>query len=294
MVAAEHGLFHSYEQQLLFSPVNEIVENMTINDLSLSGEANNEKLWLAASDGLFLVSDKSFDQISFGSEQGTPISVASSTSMAVVSFGSAVYELDIAPWAYSIAPSGLGNVVGVEVVDNIFYLASDRGLIRREANGAYTLFTMSNNGNEPVVAVGGNDSSGLFALTGAGLASVNENTATGIAPLTSMPTQPLVAADGYGNAWVANGTQLTNVMVGHSVSFEAKVATILETNCNTCHITGYDAPVHDFANYDEAVALAETIIQRVSLGQMPPPPMPALSTEDFDTLVSWYATGMNP
>src|SRR5690606_18044304 len=102
-------------------------------------------------------------------------------------------------------------------------------------------------------------------------------------------------ADDTGSLWIGGSEAAVAYSVGTPISFAADVAPILEVYCATCHASGAaQAPVRDFASYEVAVELADTVIARMTSGQMPPAGSPQPSYGDVDIVRRWHRSGNAP
>ncbi len=288
-VAAEQGLFHTFEDRLLTSPLSDALATTRVHALAVDAGAATETLWLATDQGLYMSSGDVLSHIAFVSEPGAATAVGVAGAEVLVAFGPALYELDSVTLTYVAVPQQLGNITSICATGDGFSITSDAGLTVRTSDGAYQRYTLADDSTAAAeAAVAG------VVLTAAGAITIDNGVLTGLAPLESTTDTGAMTIDGYGTVWIGRGTDVVGLLIGTPVSFATEVAPILELRCGICHSDGYSAPKHEFTDYETTRSLADSILARVTTAQMPPTPMPALTTDELDVLVSWYSTGQNP
>lgn len=293
MVAAENGLFHSFNGSLLFSPLSAAVSELDVAHMAFSGEGEGEAFWFSGTDGLFRVFQSSMMAVDIVGEDGAPTGLAANGQTLLVAYGERLYEVDLDTWMQWFVTDGAGAVVQIAERAGVFTVATSTGMLSRSEDGSYVHYELL----EGTTPQGANatlyhSEHGAVGAMTSGIVAPSA-AQTGLAELAHDGPIAGLAEDAYGNLWVAAGTALTGVMVGEHVGFEAEVAGILETHCAGCHEAGISgAPKHDFTNYSVALPLADDIIARISNGTMPPSgPLPA---EEYETLIRWYTTGQAP
>ncbi|HIA02002.1 MAG TPA: hypothetical protein EYN66_08840, partial [Myxococcales bacterium] len=278
LIAAENGIFHIYQSQLLLSPLTEALAGMKVHSLALTGTGNNEIVWAATEEGLFAVNDSLFDQVIIAEESAAPTVIGSVNNVLIAAFDARVYEIYPGSWSYAALPLLPGSVRAISANAGVAALATDAGLVARHSDGSYVRYTLSDTENAlPVSAVAVDSQEQIVGLLETGLARVANNTVEGLASFDENKAYQHVAVDTLGNVWTSSEQRLIGWKTGTPVSFETSVRGLLEANCNSCHLSGVSAPYQDFSDYGVAKALANDIVQRVSTGQMPPPPIPALT-----------------
>ncbi len=297
LVAAEQGLFHTFESALLYSPLSAAVDGLDIVAMSSTGSGESEEIWLATDDGLARVHDGLLEMIDFPGESLSPTAVAATADRVLVAFETNLYELEIEELTYQILAGDFGSITGIQAAGQEFIVACERGLLVRQADGTYHHYTLRDEGAGAAVdAVSYDSNSQGVGLYEDGLLSLASGSPEGLVTLDPPTAGRTLAVDDYGNAWVGTSTELVGWMVGDVVGFESEVSPILDQNCGYCHTAGVSgAPKQDFTNYGVAVAMADSIVNRVSTGLMPPgAPLFTSSPDDYETLIRWYTTGMNP
>jgi hypothetical protein len=293
LIAAENGIFHTYQWAVLASPLTGTLADLDIIALSLTGSGENETVFVAAANGFYRVTNSSMDHITIGDESGGPTALAAAGNTVLVAYGAKVYEFNNGNNTYTEAPSGIGNVLSMATDGSAVAIATDGGLTTRDSKGSYVRYSLADSGSgEAVDAVALDNGGRSVGLIAAGLVSVAGASVSGLAGTAAPTASRQVAVDGWGNVWVSEGTTIVGWMVGTPVSFAESIETIFSTRCNYCHVDGSGGPKHDFSNYDEVIALSDPILERVSIGQMPADA--PLEDDQFKLIIQWYAGGQNP
>lgn len=319
LVAADNGLFYTYGQVLIYSPLSAAFEGQTIRDISVSiiesseqapsGSAQTEEVvWVATDQGLFRADESGIEQILLPINTKAAQALLSLPSLGsgpdgllLVSFETGVYELDGASWH----PVALGDSIShFAARDESVYGLSSAGLVERTSAGEWRLHTLqsgetvSGEGAEASTLLSfGFDPEGLPLLgTSQGVLRLegldDDQPAALLFSSTSGTGIQALNADVFGNIWFSTGTSLEGLMLGSPLSFAERVAPIFSQRCNSCHLEGAAAPAHDFTRWEEVEPMLETILQRIYTGQMPSTgPLPV---EESDVIVQWDESGRNP
>lgn len=296
LVIAANGVFHTYEHVLLVSPLSDVLAGLDIRAVSVPspGETGDDETWVATADGLLRVTGDALESFTLAGTSNSPTAVAALTDVVLVVDDGDLYQLDRAdftvlgsPLSAADAPERLAAVAGQG------FVTTSSGIVQRQ--DAATWYTHAV-GTVASLAPSADDT--LLAATAAGLLSVavtasEPATVTPVTDWSSPDASAGLSADIDGNVWVGGTSELTQVLVGSPLSFAADVEPLLAAQCAYCHDAGLVAPARDFTDYDVVVAMADTILERVSLGLMPPAPT-TMSTADIDVLIRWYEGGMNP
>ena len=293
LIAAEKGLFHTFESALLYSPVSVALEGAQVHAMSVVGEGEKEEVWFATSKGLLHASGEVVDAIEIAGERAAATAVAGSASIVLVAYGARLYEIDLDASTSRLVTDAVGNIGHIDQADGVFTMNAGGAVLVRSGAGEYTEYRIDEGAGEVTVSEARYHASlGAVGLTHHGVLTIQDGVGTGLAPIAS-DADGRLTFDKYGNVWVGSGTALTGLMVGEQTSFVDDVASILSKNCAGCHATGVNgAPVYDFSDHGVVKAISDTIIQRVTLGTMPP--TGPLGGTDIDLLVRWYVSGQNP
>jgi len=77
-------------------------------------------------------------------------------------------------------------------------------------------------------------------------------------------------------------------------SFDADVAPVIHAHCTPCHGPGQQIPTLDtYANVTKSMTESR-IIFVYQMCSMPPKPLPALTTAQWETITNWLACGTAP
>jgi len=279
LLAAEGGMFETHADQLLTSPLSESLADIDIRDLRSTGD----ELWIAASDGIYHIVDGGLYRIA-AAELPAPTMVHGGSGVVLAVANGELFE--IVDGGAEAVPYELGAVHGIASHGATTYLATDQGLIVREADGNYTQYTLSNGSPVPVDAVIYDPLLGAVAATANGLVAIDPSgDLVGLAAGDASGTA--LACDDIGHVWLATDDALVGYAVSEPVSFET-VAPIMDETCVPCHSDpSSDAPQFDLTDESEALARADAIWEQIDRGSMPLAPY-ALSDADVETLGRWY------
>jgi hypothetical protein len=302
LVAADSGIFHTSGDKLLVSPASSELLALGIVGFAAENSAGTERLWLAASSGLYDLTNGSLSKWNVESESAAPTVVETSGHIVFVAYGDRLYELNLESDEAALVPHSFGTIHAIaHGAEGTVYVAADRGLFERGADGGYTQYTLSD-GADPVAAyaVVFDPKKGMFGVTAAGivLAQPGKPPAgiTALPPSLSGATtpRPVATADDIGNVWIGAGTKLEGLRIGSTVTFDADVVPVLEKYCGSCHTDGANySPIIKMTEYETVVAMSSKIISRVSAGQMPPAASTPMPAEAFEILLRWEASGRN-
>jgi hypothetical protein len=288
LIATENGIFHTYESRLLFSPLSDLIADQEVLCLSVAGGGETEETWVGTSNGLFRISANDFEHIVFPDEPGPVTAVSATSEWVLVAFGNRVYELYASEMTSWQVPQDMGLVSDISQTDGTAYIVSDTGVTVRNTDGVYVHYTLSSG-----VGIPSESATTGYALVQKGLIQLSASGATWVTDVADDLSPGHLELDGYGNVWIGRGHTITAVYLGQGISFSESVAPILESRCGSCHSDGYTAPLHDFGDYNVVTSISDSIITRITTGQMPPVGMPALTSDELETLLGWYATGQN-
>jgi len=289
LIAAENGIFHTYQWAVLQSPLSDVFEGKEIRHLASRGEGDGEEIFVGTEASLFRLTATSFEEIIFEEGQAGPSSLVALDEVVLVAYGTTLYELDTEDWSYEVTADGFGTIHHLSGKGSTAVVACSEGLGVRSAEGAYQLY--QGNPAEPTLAA--LDSAGRpIGLAEDGLFRVSEGALEGLVSISDSGENAHLAVDAFNNVWVGTSKLLTGWVVGEPLSFAETVGPLFSTKCNFCHLSGSGGPKHDFSQYEEVMAIQDTIFERVSLRQMP---LGApLLDEELQMVLDWYQSGVNP
>ncbi len=293
LVAAEDGLFYSSEGRLIYAPMSLAVRDLDIGMLHVVGAGENEVIWFGGETGVFVIVDFELGRFTLPGVEVPPSALAATEEYLVVAYGERIFEVRLTDLSYVELPADFGRVFAIDTDGTRFAIATERGVLVREPSGEYRRFTLSGEQEGSRVDLLASDpTGGWIGGSEAGLFRIDGESVTGLAPWPWEGEARKGTVDDEGNVWIGTGTTLTMIATGTTIGFTADVAPIFDRKCNTCHLEGVaGAPRHDFTHYEEVVALADTILERLSTGQMPPAGLDPLTDEEFDTYLRWYTGG---
>ncbi|MFT7623551.1 MAG: hypothetical protein ACI9WU_002734, partial [Myxococcota bacterium] len=269
-VVSEGGLLHSWEDRLLWSPLGALFSGQTIFDVAATGAGDSEVVWIAADDGVHEISTDTWRRWDIATE--APISAITP------GYGLAdgvVVDFELG----GVLRPSLGTVRSLRRSGDVVWFAADQGLTR--SGEAWTQWTL---GGTPANAV----NAGL-ALAGDLVVDVQAG-----AQIAQGLNGRDLTQDRFGNVWVLGQAEVHGVMVGNGPTFADDVAPVLQSRCAYCHAAGVIAPKHDLTDYQTVVALWDSVLSRVTTGQMPPDDVPGLEDDELQALLAWVEGGLQP
>jgi len=299
LVAADAGLFHTSGDKLLVSPAQAALAGLgisAITALAVDAGANGERIWFGSASGLSVIEIGVLSAWAIEGASGAPTVLSPEGGIVYVAFGDKLFELDTAAGQATALAYDFGTIHAItRGSSGTTYVAADKGLFERSADGSFTQYTLSDSDPRAAWAAVFDPKKGVFAVTAAGIVLATPGAKpTAVAALPEGMTGARAAEDDIGNVWIGAGKRLAGLKIGSTVTFKEDVAPILEKYCATCHATGAQyAKVIDFADYEATKAIATVMVTRISTGSMPPAaalPMPA---EDADVILRWEASGAN-
>ncbi|MCA9625020.1 MAG: hypothetical protein KC731_38610, partial [Myxococcales bacterium] len=281
VVLAEEGLFFDFNEKLVPSPASEAIVALTPQAMHASGDA----LYLCTGDGLAKLQDEKLSWLSIADEAGAPTAVyESSQGLLYVAYGETLYEID-GDEAFAVPyDTGVVHAIAPGLADAVVF-ATDHGLFRRDAKGAWTQHTLT----DDQAAAASLDlafypKDGTYARTAEGVLLLREGELSGV---VTSDAERLISDD-FGRLWLGAGRALEGLPIGTPVGFAEDVAPLLASHCATCHATGEEnAPIVSFESYDDVALLGSVLLDRVASGQMPPAGSPALSGDAVDLINRW-------
>lgn len=293
LVASEAGLLHTYDWALLPSPADELLDGVTIQHVAVSGaDGTDELVWIGTDEGLYRLGHGQMVQIHVDGWSTAPDALVASSDRVLVAWSDQIYELleggDRWQLVLQFAP-----VVDLVLSAGVAWARTAGGLVGEQADGQWRLHTLS--GTEtpaPVHALTDGAGGSAWVAAEAGLGHL-DGTGGSLKGMIPQGVQVL-EEDAWGDLWAAAETELTVYRTGQVIGFEAHIGPTLDAFCNGCHLSGAEAPLRDFSDYGTVVSLADTIIEKIGTGLMPPAPIPSLDEESWERLVRWYSTGQSP
>ena len=291
LIAADEGIFYTEGDLVIRSPLTDVLADLDVLDLSSTGQGDAETVWVVALEGLYRVTSAALEMLEIPELTALPTAVGALDQVILLAVDDALIELDPVTLVPVTLPD-VGPVAKIRVVGTEAWIATGSGLLRRDATGDYTRYTLSDaEAGEPVYDVAVDYAGRAIATSGPGVVRLDAGTLEGLYSAALLGNAPAIALDTTGNVWLG-GSALTGLLIGEPIGFEATIAPIFATNCNGCHLHGTAAPAHDFTDYTEVMAMVQEILQRVLSGQMPPGA--PLEDYEYDALELWSETGMNP
>lgn len=308
LVVAESALFFSAGGALQLSagsdalhPLGIDVMNARIADDDGDG-ADETHLAIASKSGAFELGLGSMTAWTVDGEAGEPTAMFSQKDRLFLAFGRRIYEVDKATGKAYPLTFDVGFVseiaCGSAACDDgsLLYFASDQGLVERAADGRYSLYPLSAEGEPPVPVHGFALDLGkqrLYALAGASVVRVRSGERPDeVASIGEASARRIAAVDKLGDVWVAEGLTLRRLAVGTPLSFATDVRPIMHEYCADCHAAAQKgAPKLDFESYDVVVGLIKVVLTRVTERTMPPAAYSKkLPKEKSQILQDWAVT----
>lgn len=294
LVLAAHGLFYTTpEGRLIRSPLSDAPDLDGLDAFDRIAAEDSDTLWLAGplTSELTRATSTSLEKVNLGLTAAGVDAIAALPGLVVVASGGTVAQLDTSTWEVRSVATEAPAPVRTVVLGGETWVSTDQALLRRDVDGAWHRLEL---GAAVWALAPAASETGVLAATPTGVVLVRGDEATAFAALPDEDVLDAVALDVDGHTIAVTSSSLSRWATGDPVSFADDVAPILEPACNGCHATGVAAPKRDFSEYGTAASLAETIVERVATGVMPPPPNPGLTSDQLDLLVRWLDGGLAP
>ncbi len=314
MVVAETGVYIAKDGALTRSVANDVLHPLAIEGGTsrlFDGDGDGQleaALALRTSLGVVELAGDELVTWSIEGESGTPSAAFAQESALFVAYGERVYEVDKGKGlAYPLVFEGEATVGRVRHIacsvlacgpGSALVFATDRGLVERSPAGDYTLYTLAEEGAEPVSVEGfalDPATQRLYAVTQSAVLRVllGERPAV-VAPLEPLAPgepgsfSPHAAVDASGDVWVGRAGVAFQLDTGTPLSFAADIRPIVTEYCAGCHaLQEKPAPLIDFESYDVMVSLLDAVVARVQNNSMPPKNAPPLPAEQVALLLAW-------
>lgn len=283
-VRAEQGLFYSEEGVLIPSNLLVGFGELAVLDVAVDGQGADEVAWVATEDGVRRIDASGADIIAIPGVTDLVKHVAAADGVVALATGSRVFAVDTATLIFDELQAEHGLVHGASGGGGAICIATDGGVLERDASGVWRLYVLE----APVFEARPDGQGGCVAAQPEGVLQTASGAVGGFA-LDVAPER--LGVDPFGQIWSAGGGDLTVLQVGDPPSFADDVAPLLSDHCSFCHAGGVAAPERDFGDYGEVAALGSDIFVRVNSMQMPPG---GLDAEPLEILNAWFNAGMMP
>jgi len=284
-VVSSNGLFEPYEWALVKAPLGDLVPTMT--SVGING-ATEELAYFAGSDeGTHYLDSTGVYSLTLDGEGATPLGITSTHEGGLLVTEGSLYDMNLQDaLAGVLSTEDMGSFAGFASREGASAVAYDQGILWRDSSGTFIRLLLEGIQPDHVSM----DSKGrILVASDDRVVRVHE---TGAEVVTGLEGGMVaLATDAFDHVWVASGSTLTRLEMGEGVSFETDIAPLFESECNGCHVAGYPGPKHDFTQYEEVMALDDAILERVSLGLMPPG---GLVDEQLEKVLLWYQSGGQP
>jgi hypothetical protein len=296
LLSSDSGLFETWDDELLRSPLNDNLADQPLRALHSSGQGDSEQIWAASDLRVYRIAGGALTEWTLDDLDGAIRFLAYDGELALIATSQGLYELDPVSSEVEHIDGDFGTLYGLSVgTDGRAYIASDAGLVARSIDGAYSVYTLRDDaGSEPVTAVYADPSLGVVAATNTGLITLSDDGAgpVGLAAFDASQQVAALSCDDDAYCWLTHDKSLQGWLVGEATSFAQDIQPILENNCTRCHDDGGSAPTFDLRDYAVAQARATDIMTRLDAQQMPPDE--PLANSDYTIFRRWYRSGQNP
>jgi hypothetical protein len=283
LVVADAGTFHTFGPGLVPAPDAALLDGIGLAGIDVPALG---QLLLRAERGLGLVTAEGLRWLAVDGESGAPTAAQRAGNVVLAAWGERLYELDLGSGELTRVPYDTGAVHAMAPGrDGAVYLGTARGLVQRDAVGAYTLYTLGGVLEPTALAYYAKD--GTFAAGRDGV--VVASPADGVRGLARLDAAaPIAAADARGRLWIGDGEAVTAYPWGTPIGFAADVAPILASYCLGCHENGDGgAPVLPLSDQEAVGALGDLLLARIGSGQMPPAGFPRPARHELDLVAGW-------
>ena len=284
-VMSSNGLFEPYEWALVTAPLAEALPKLSV--LGRSGASEDLAYFAGTDEGAHYLDSTGVYSLTLDGEKTAPLGFTSTSEGALMVVDGTLYDMNLETGLAGVLPTDdLGSFADLVSRGGTSAVAYDQGLLWRDSSGTLTRLFLDDLEPRHVAM----DSLGrIVAAADDRVVRVHE---TGAEIITGLAGGIVgLEADAFDHVWVASGSTLTRLEMGEGLSFETDIAPLFESECNGCHLEGYPGPKHDFTQYEEVMALDDAILERVSLGLMPPG---GLADEQLEQVLLWIQSGSQP
>ncbi|MSQ84924.1 MAG: hypothetical protein EXR77_18965 [Myxococcales bacterium] len=286
-ICAAKGLFSVHVNAIARSSVSDALPAANLTAVAATTTAGVETVWLGTKDGLFRASAGQLDRVHIPQESTKIEGIGIADGVAVVALGSGrVCEVGLQD--HKVRCAEVGPVRGVASAGGEVLVIDVHHLRLRRPDGKWQAWQMQSG---EIQAVSSSAAGQLLALTSLGALAWRNDAWK---PLAKISGGHLIGGESSGAITTANSKVLRHYGSGLDTSFSKDIAPILLAHCTNCHRDGSAAPKHDFADFATTRSLATALVQRIALGQMPPPPLAQLTSGEKKLLDNWYSGGQLP
>lgn len=286
-VCGAKGLFWVQGNAIARSPVSDALPNAQWTAVAATTTNGVETAWLGSKDGLFRASSGQVDRLNIPQESSEIMGIGIGNAALVVGLASGrVCEVNLAD--QKVACAEMAGLRGVAGAGGEVLLVDTQHVRLRHVDGSWQAWRLDSG---EVRAAKISAAGELLVLTDQGALVWRNDTWKSLAKVSG---GHLIGGESNGTITTANGNTLRRFSSSLGVSFAKEIAPILLAHCKNCHGNGATAPKHDFGDLATARSLATALVQRVAIGQMPPPPLPQLTSAEKKLLDNWYGGGQHP
>lgn len=289
LLLADGGVFQTWSDALLVSPIGEAMAGQQLSAIAVDGAS----IWVAASDGVYQIADGQLKRWQVDDGANGAIALCATGDALLMASGSRLFELDTATALVQEISGDFGAVVAMASGNGRAYLATQQGLVVRDGGGNWSRYTLSDSSTPASVSAVSYDLAlGPLATIDGTLLSLQSGAPVGLAATNGVHASAL-GSDDFGGVWLADGEQVQGYSVGRATTFAGDVRPILAAHCDSCHIAGSDgAPAIDMTSYETVSGYAASILDRLAAQEMPP--SEPLDTTDYQIFSRWYRGGKQP
>lgn len=286
-VCGAKGLFLVHGSAIARSPVSEALPTAQLTAIAATTAAGVETVWLGAKDGLFRASAGQLDRVNIPQESSEITGIGIAGDAVVV--GLATGRLcEVGLQDLKVVCADIGAVRGiVGAGGEVLVIDAHHARIRR-GDGNWQAWQVESGQMQAVSISAAGE---LLILTDQGALAWRNDAWK---PLAKVSGGHLIGGESNGAITTASAKVVQRYKASLDLRFSKDIAPILLTHCKNCHGDGSTAPKHDFGDFATARSLATALVQRIAIGQMPPPPLAQLTSAEKKLLDNWYGGGQLP
>lgn len=296
LLAGDNGMFVVSGDELFVPTKADSLDGLDVQSMASTEVDGQQHVWLGTASGIFHLQpqDGALEKWRVAEHDTAPQALWADRETMVAAFEDTLYRVDIAARTAVLEDLDFGMIHRISDDGRAnLYLATSRGLFRRDPDGAYTQYTLTDDAGPVVVDdLAFDPVLGTIAVTDIGVVrAAPDDSPVLMFELPQVQTPRRVASDETGVVWVGHEETVSGYLVGESISFEEDIVPIFDTYCMGCHTVDntQGVPAIAFTDYDVAIQQEGRVKARIVAGDMPPRDAEPLPVDAQELLTRWYS-----